>query len=168
VPAGMESTSLVIGGTGMLAGASRWLAARSSVTLLVARHAGRFAETNPGFLPIDLDWSADGFVAALEESLRRVAPVSRALLWVHEAIAVLPALLPLLSSARVVVVLGSTDGAPGDLENRLNVATVRLGSAGAPGRRRWLTHDEICAGAILALQDGQSRIVGELKPVRSS
>ena len=43
--------------------------------------------------------------------------------------------------------------------------TLRLGSVRTRGGRRWLTHAEISGAAIAALQDGESRVVGELSPM---
>lgn len=44
------------------------------------------------------------------------------------------------------------------------IVTVRLGSVATATGRRWLTHEEISAGAVAALADGRPRVVGELVP----
>jgi hypothetical protein len=54
------------------------------------------------------------------------------------------------------------DGRPKLIEPAANVVTVRLGSVPTASGRRWLTNPEIGAGAVVALETGQSNIVGEL------
>jgi hypothetical protein len=155
--------SLVIGGTGMLAAATHWLADRSELTLVVARHATRFAGEGSRFLPLDLDWNAPGFARGVCAAVATNWPIQMALLWLHNPDAVLGELVPHLKSARIVLVLGGLDGSPALPDAKDALVTVRLGSkALRGGGRRWLTDKEISDGAIGALSDGRSRIVGEL------
>lgn len=156
------AVSLVLGGTGMLAEATQWLAARSEQTLLVARGARRFAGHSDNIMGIDADWTGPGYAEAIRAAIRSSGPVEAALLWLHEPGPILPWLLPELPAARVVLVLGSLDGRPEIPAGTMGVATVRLGSVRTPQGRRWLTHDEISGAAIAALEDGESRVVGEL------
>lgn len=156
------SVSLVIGGTGMLAEATRWLAARSDETLLVARRASRFAAETPGTVPLDLDWSEKAFKTSIAAALVAHGPVAVALLWIHDPAPILAWLLPLLADARVVLVLGGMDGRPSVPEWAQELTVVRLGRVATATGRRWLTHEEISAGAVAALEDGQSRLVGRL------
>ncbi len=159
------SIGLSIGGTGMLATATDWLTSVCSTTLVVSRHAGRFAAGNPAMMALDADWSSPDFLEAIQRALAAMPPVTHALLWLHRLDEHLPPLIAMLDGARVVLVLGSMDGRP-DLPSAAGIATVRLGSMADGGGRRWLTHDEISAGAIAALEDGASRIVGALRPLR--
>jgi hypothetical protein len=161
-----SNVSLVVGGTGMLAAATHWLAQHSRTTLVVARHATSFSADDSGFIPLDADWNSAHFCHILGSAIRAAQPVDRALLWLHEPAPVLPWLLPLLGQARTVLVLGSTDGLPKVFGSSTGVTTVRLGSMVVNNTRRWLTHEEISAGAIEALRDGQSRIIGELAGLR--
>ena len=147
----------------MLAGATRWLAARSEKTILVARRASSFTAM-PGVVAIDADWHSPSFAQEIEAALNQSAPVEAALLWPHEPDPVLPWLMPELPSARVVLVLGSMDGRPEIPDGETQIATVRLGSMRTAHGHRWLTHDEISAAAIASLEDGRSRIVGDLTP----
>lgn len=133
--------------------------------MLVARHARRFANGEAGYDARDLDWTDPSFHDRLTQAVRAGPPVGRALLWLHRMEADLLAVLPLLDGARIVLVLGSTDGHPADVGGR-GIVTVRLGRMPSRNGRRWLSHEEISAGAIAALQDGRSRIVGELRPLR--
>jgi hypothetical protein len=154
----MFKASLSIGGTGMLAEASRWLAARSAQTVIVSRHAGAFA-AGPSAIAVTADWEDVDFRPAMEQALA-ATPVEAALLWLHEPEPVLAWLLPLLCGARTVLVLGSTHGTPTIPAGMAGVAIVRLGRVGTKDKWRRLTHEEISAGVIAALQDGRSRNVG--------
>jgi hypothetical protein len=158
------TTALVIGGTGMLAQATCWLAARSALTLLVARGASRFAAGGGRVAALDADWSGPRFRADVENALGTAPPIDRALVWLHEPEPILEWLLPLLPDARVVLVLGLSHGQPALPRSDARIATVRLGSMPAGHGRRWLSHEEISAGAIAALQDGMSRTVGAPVP----
>jgi len=159
-----STAALVISGTGMLASATCWLAARSTKTLLVARRASRFAADLNSIIAVDADWREPSFPTTMQEAIDRTRPIDRALLWLHAPEPVLPWLLPLLPGARVVLVLGSLDGKPTVPTLAAQVATVRLGSVATPHGRRWLSDEEISGGAIDALQSGKSTIVGELAP----
>lgn len=154
-----------IGGTGMLAAATRHLAAEHETTLVVARHAAQFCASLPNTLPLDANWNASDFSEQVSTALDRLPPPRTALLWLHRMETDFPTLLPRFGQARIVLVLGSMDGQP-RLPPFFTVVTIRLGSMPTATGRRWLTNDEISAGAIAALEDGRSRIVGELRPLR--
>ena len=156
--------SLVVGGTGMLAGATRWLAERSATTVLVARRASSFAGLN-GLVAVDADWTTPSFRAEVSAVLDNMAVIDAALLWLHEPRPILPWLLPLAPAARPVLVLGSMDGQPTIPDGSGRITTVRLGSVRTATGRRWLTREEISTAAIAALDDGESRVVGELTPI---
>ncbi|MBP1848319.1 hypothetical protein J2046_006610 [Rhizobium petrolearium] len=158
-------TALIIGGTGMLRGATLWLIARSRKTVLVSRRAGQF-RANGIVHAIDADWNDPRFSAKVRAAIEDGSEIANALLWIHDPEPVLAWLMPLLSKARVVLVLGSMDGSPELIESAGNVATVRLGGMPTASGRRWLTNAEISAGAIEALQTGKSGIVGELAGIR--
>ncbi|ODQ73428.1 hypothetical protein LIPSTDRAFT_103968 [Lipomyces starkeyi NRRL Y-11557] len=142
-------TSLTIGGTGMLASATHWLAARSERTIVVARQAGRFTHGDVRLVPVIADWM---------RPIRKVGPIrqitSDILLWLHNPEALIPLLLPLIGTGRVILPAAPPAIAP--------CTTVRLASTNTASGRRWLTDIEIGEGAIAALQDGHSRIVGDL------
>ena len=147
----------------MLAVATRWLADRSERTLLVARHATRFAAGDSSFLPLDFDWRAEKFAGDVCAAVSANGPIQTALLWLHDPEALLDQLVICLSGARIVLVLGSMDGSPRIPDAKAELVTVRLGSKATPaGGRRWLMDQEISEGAIGALVDGRSRIIGDL------
>lgn len=159
-----NGTALVIGGSGMLAGATDWLVKRSRSTLLVSRDASKGAASMQDVQALDVDWRSASFERRLRDALSPFLPLSRALLWLHDPAPVLRWLAPLLTTARTVVVLGSVDGQPALPISTATLTFVRLGSATTDSGRRWLTHTEISQGAIAALLDGQSRVVGQLRP----
>ena len=85
--------TLVIGGTGMLGGATRDLAGRSEVLTAVARTtsslralADSVADTNCVLHEVALDWSdPEAFLSALGEHLERSGPPSLVLAWLRPA-----------------------------------------------------------------------------------
>jgi hypothetical protein len=119
---------------------------------------------NERCLPVDADWGGARFSDDVGLALASLRPIRRALLWLHDPQADLAPLLPLLSEALVVLVLRSVDGRPGVPGQASKLVTVQLGSKAAARGRRWLTDQEISDGAIAALSDGRSRIVGDLTP----
>jgi hypothetical protein len=166
---------LVIGGTGMLAPATRWLAGRAGrVTLAARRPAPLAAEVGAAALP--LDWAdRDGALAALAS----VGPAPDLLVsWLHDdavwLAAPAEALLPV--GARSIRVHGSRSADPEvrrrrDPDPRADVRrqTVILGwvpdPAGEDGRR-WLDDDEISGGVIAAVErpDDATVVVGVAIP----
>ena len=162
---GSRAASLVIGGTGMLREATLWLARGSSTTVIVARRASAFWANGSRLLAVDADWNSPPFPSRVSAAITEAGPIATALLWLHEPEPVLEWLLPLIGSARVVLVLGSMAGQPRLPSMPPSVATVRLGSMPATHGWRWLTHEEISAGAIAALQDCRSRVIGQLVPL---
>lgn len=157
--------TIVIGGTGMLAKATRWLAARSSTTLVVARRASLFAGDQTNVVAVEADWNGAAFRPTLQGAIGNAPLIGTALIWLHDPEPILAWLLPLLHSARVVLVLGSLDGQPTLPKSVSQIVTVRLGSISTAYGRRWLSDEEISDGAIAALEGGKSQIVGELAPV---
>lgn len=162
VPQKFAESTVVVGGTGMLAAATRWLAERSPRTLVVARRASRFV-AGTAMLACDTDWEQDNFVPDIQAAVADLGAIGQVLLWLHDGARLLPQLAPLLRAGRTVLVLGSMDGQPSIPHSEHELITVRLGSMPTTAGRRWLTHREICDGAIAAFADGKSRIVGDLR-----
>ena len=162
MPQKFAESTVVVGGTGMLAAATHWLAERSPRTLVVARRASRFA-AGTSMLACDTDWDRDNFVTDLEDAVEDLGALGQVLLWLHDGARLLPQLAPLLQARRTVLVLGSMDGQPRIPHSEHELITVQLGSMPTAAGRRWLSHQEICDGAIAAFADGKSRIVGDLQ-----
>jgi hypothetical protein len=172
--------ALIVGGTGMLANATRFIRARSERVTLVARRANAAAAAL-GILPAEacpLDWSNTTEFAAELFPRIAAAPPDLGLLWIHgNGHRTLLWLLDQLMMRPVMIVhvLGSASGDPRGSNRDINVivskaprmhyVTVVLGSKTLPGgRHRWLTDDEISIGAIEAIQTGHDVVVGEIVP----
>jgi len=168
--------ALVVGGTGMLAEATRFVRAHSDRMTLMAR-TSRGAELSPDRLCL-VDWGDEAAVAeALGPSIAAMPP-DLALLWIHDGgrralLWLLRRLAP--GPGLVVHVLGSSAGDPRGRDEeveaivaaapRLRYVTVVLGSRALPdGRRRWLTHPEISGGAIEAIERRHDVVVGAIVP----
>lgn len=162
--------SLAVGATGMLAGGLKFLAERSTRTIVVARHASQATSVLPRATALDLDWrDADAFKAAVERAL--AARLDVALLWMHgSGDAALHWLLDRLMTqdTLVVHVLSSMAPDPAAFRDALDrqkarcrYRTVRLGAIPlSGGGSRWLTDKEICTGAILAIDTANDVTVG--------
>jgi hypothetical protein len=172
--------ALIVGGTGMLANATRFVRARSKRVTLVARKANAAAAAL-GISPADacpLDWSNTTAFAAELSARISAAPPDLALLWIHgNGHRTLLWLFDQLKMRPVLIVhvLGSASGDPRSSNRDINVivtkapkmhyVTVVLGSKAVPGGgHRWLTDDEISIGAIEAIRTGHNVLVGEIVP----
>lgn len=168
---GRAGVGLVVGGTGMLAGAAADLAARGWTLLVPGRRPRRVAGTW-----FRADWSdPDGFAAQV--ALHAEVPLDLLVAWVHEPHrkALLHALGPLLRSPAPVVEIWAS--ATADPLRSLPAAVladhpthrVVLGYRDLGDRRRWLTDGEISAGVVAATAaalDGRSTAVHEVGTLR--
>jgi len=166
----------------MLSGLVAALARQGRHVSVIARdprRLARLAETADGITPQALDYrDADALEAALLQTRRDNGAIERAVCWFHTAAPKIP-----LAVARHVEqvychVLGSAvadPSTPTALDHwraafavlpRLDYRIVVLGFVLEPGgRSRWLTDDEICAGAAEALANGRPlTIVGTVTP----
>lgn len=150
---------LVVGGTGMLAGATRALAAQADEVVLVARRPEALA-TETGAVPLALDWTAP-------DAATRVAELpggfDLGLIWLHDEACGLARAFEdrLAPGARVIRVHGSRsvdpavrvvrepDPRPG-LHRQVVILGWHLDPSAADGQR-WLADDEICAGVLAAV-----------------
>lgn len=169
------SSSLAIGTTGMLRDATKVLAELSRQTLAVSRRAEESLHANPleRVTAINADYcNTEAFIerVALEVEL---ASIDCAVLWIRgEGLGVLFALLERLANQpiRIVHITGSAAGDPEKQMKRINekvsfgkdcnYCPVILGAMPAPSGRRWLTHEEICAGTIKAIKSGNPQMIG--------
>lgn len=169
--------SLVVGGTGMLSDATRFIKRESHLMTLISRNARSVA---PSFgVPVDsafsLDWrDTETFAASLSTRLQTVRP-DFALLWIHSnGHQTLLWIMRTLSAtpATVVQVVGRSFGDPNSPDpeidaivsaaNSMHYTRVVLGSVETThGLTRWLTNDEISNGTIQAIISGRSLLVGD-------
>ncbi|PVH28145.1 hypothetical protein [Pararhodobacter oceanensis] len=154
---------LVVGGTGMLRATTCAIAHRATALTLIARSpealAADLSATCPT-TPIALDLTAEGAVA-------RIAQIKggfdTAVIWLHDdAVSLSRPLEDLLRpSARLLRVMGSLAMDPAvratrapDPRQDITRQLVILGwhpDAAAPDGQRWLSHAEINAGVLAAL-----------------
>lgn len=160
--------ALVVGGTGMLAGLTRALAERGHRVTSLSRRGTlpvegpvRHSLLRAQISPVALDYRAS---AELREALGRAVaergPLELAVCWVHTDGPEVPALVAeaLAPGARLVQVFGTRHWPLADVPLHVAYRQVLLGSVG--GRR--LTHGEICAGVLAAVDaDRPAWVVGE-------
>jgi NAD(P)-dependent dehydrogenase (short-subunit alcohol dehydrogenase family) len=180
--------ALVVGGTGMLWGASLALAERGYAVSVVARRRQRLealAQTAaglPGSIhPIPVDYQdTQALIAALEAAQARFGPIELALIWIHSTAPAAPlAVARRVGSpqhpCRYFHILGSAWADPSrpNPERQAAFATldniryreVILGFVREGGSSRWLTNAEISAGVLAAVDADQPRtIVGVVAP----
>jgi hypothetical protein len=168
----MTQRVLVIGGTGMLAGAVRHIARRGASVTLIARAPQALAR-EVGAHALPMDWADRASVTEALATLRSAERPDLMITWVHErGLWCLPAFEELLpAGARSIRVYGSaagdprngikTDPAPPQHVIRQDIV---LGWVNEAQGRRWLTEEEISGGVIAAYEDPaqRARIVGEL------
>lgn len=165
--------ALVLGGTGMLAGAVATLVDDGWHVVLPSRR-----RTATEALWIQATWSDPAALAA-DAGRALGGPADLLVAWVHreDRAAVLRAVAPLLApAAPVVEVHGSASanpvgGCPAPILADHPTQQVVLGYVRHVGRTRWLTHQEISAGVLggirRALEGRPSAMhqVGEFRPV---
>lgn len=180
--------SMVIGGTGMLSEASIQIARRSESLTSIARTEESLASIDEAvsganchheMVAQDYD-RAPEMCSVVRDAIRKTGPVELLVMWIHDEGTPLPlAIGEIISEAgipfRVVHILGSAAGDPlrasGAVESRLTAFAnityqqVILGFNADSDGSRWLTHDEISAGVVSAVDSGSSRsIVGQIEP----
>lgn len=181
MPAPVFRHALLVGATGMLADAARWVIARSIHAVVLGRDTAKIGavtgaapgSATPG--PIDhRDQSA--LRSLLLTHTDRRGSFDLALVWLHTDAA---AALPLIAGAcgpeaRMVLVCGSASADPSRINTErvraiarpgLHLQRVTLGFVIEPGGSRWLTDAEISRGTIDALTSGApDTIVGAVTP----
>jgi hypothetical protein len=185
---GERPHALVVGGTGMLAGVSSWLASQGYATSVVARRqAGldslvRAARARGEIVnPLPVDYTDDArFRHGLKAAVEAHGPIVLAVCWIHStAPRAMWTVAEVVSSgddaARLILVRGSAFADPSRpdeaVETRmahypgLSYEVVVLGFVLEAGGSRWLTNQEITAGVIDAIQKPAARtIVGVVEP----
>lgn len=186
--AGGTPHALVVGGTGMLAGASLALAGQGYQVSVVARRVGRIrqlaraAGVPAGCLnPLALDYhDVKALSAGLCQAAASAGPFVLVVSWIHGSAVEAPLAVAravsggsvpcrffdvLGSSAMDPSRLGADRGARFRVLPNLAYHEVILGFVREPSGSRWLTHDEICAGVLTAIdQDAWRFVVGTVRP----
>ena len=150
--------ALVVGGTGMLRGTTRALAARGHPVTSVAR---RPTEIACGVAPLAVDYrDGEALAAALERAVAERGPLELAVCWIHTDAPAVPGLVAavLAPGARLVQVFGTRRWPLSPVPLPIAYREVLLGASD----ERWLTHEEIAAGVLAAIDaDEPCRVVGE-------
>lgn len=160
--------ALVIGGSGMLAGAALWLAEVGYHVSIIGRDAkkmSRVTERLPDRLSaILVDYRDDlRLQGALGRSRTVYGDFDLVVAWIHsDAANALPCVLSALRGGTDVFhVLGSRSNSS-DVRNGLTIPEVvryhqvQLGYQVVKGQRRWLTHEEIAGGVVEAIQGNKT------------
>ena len=180
----MTQHTLVVGGTGMLAGLCETLHQQGHLLTILSRSERRFAHLargRSGFHHLALDYTdASALCEGLQAALAERGPISLAVCWVHSTAPhgltnICEELLKAVESLEVVHVVGSAWANPArllsPLEKQLrSLSSLRykqaiLGFQLVGETSRWLTDEEISAGVWEAVQSEQdTTIVGVVKP----
>ena len=180
---GMQSFShsLVVGGTGMLTAATRHVATQSETLTLVARRPKRLDALDVDAVErVAADYHATStLIEHLEHSAKRHGAFDFGLTWIHSSadqtlLRVADMLAEQANQTRLIDVQSSGVARPGRESERhryladcdgLCYQRVVLGFVLEDGASRWLTHDEISAGVLDAIESGEDdHTVGVVEP----
>lgn len=176
------STTLVIGGSGMLAKASLWLAGQGKTIVLgrSRRKLDALAELAPAgaIVPLSLDYtSTDTLARHLASASDMHGPITRTVAWIHndglDAHRVIAEAID--EDADYFHLLGSAAADPrAGVEERFAHLRAQFGSRYREivlgfqlegNHSRWLTHEEIATGVIDAISNPRPRsIIGVVEP----
>lgn len=150
--------ALVVGGTGMLAAVPPFLARRGHEVTAIARHS---IPLGPGVTVVQVDYrDIDALQGALVRATASHGPFELAVCWIHPDAPQAPAIVvrSLAPGARLVQVFGTRVWPLDSVPLQVAYRQVLLGSVGG----RWLTHEEISAGVLAAVDaDVPITVVGQ-------
>jgi hypothetical protein len=172
--------ALVVGGSGMLAKASLWLAGNGYLTSVVGRDErklNKLVNCNSNIIPITIDYRKEEiFREEIRKSIKNNGAYEVVIAWIHNPE---EQIIRIISSE---IENASTDewklfhviGSSGDLDQickTIDISEkclyhqVQLGFVVTGNRSRWLTHDEISNGVMTCVQNKQKKfVVGTLEP----
>ncbi|WP_432359920.1 short-chain dehydrogenase [Sporosarcina sp. UB5] len=167
--------ALVIGGTGMLAGVSIFLANEGFSVSVIGRSAAKFerlkASSPPdSIFPTQVDYYSEALFTEVEKSIAKRGPFDLIVSWTPNYLALeqICKMNDQATSFRLIHVKGSRRYFE-DEEIRIPAnciyEKVFLGFVREDGISRWLTHKEIASGVIQQIVDNTAdRIIGQLHP----
>ncbi|WJY28301.1 short-chain dehydrogenase [Sporosarcina trichiuri] len=174
--------ALVVGGTGMLAGVSRQLAADGYHVSVLARNAAPMdalldsLEESEQVTPLLADYrDSSGLRDKTIETIQRNGPIDMAVAWIHsDAAEALPLLIRTISKTpgpwKLFQVISSGTDAEAlrrdlDVPADCRYSQIQLGSIRENGVSRWLTHQEISQGVLKAIaHKAELTTIGQLGP----
>ncbi len=171
-----DARVLIVGGTGMLAGVSAALASRGHSVGVIARPGARLTRLGrlAGVTPYPADWDQDDSLDRAVQQAREDGSIELVICWIHGRVPNGAQRVARSSGAsRFLLVCGSgstrspDSGASGDWPPGCEVTRVILGFVREADQSRWLTHVEIVAGVLDAVDagiPGPDRVVGMIAP----
>lgn len=171
--------AFVIGGTGMLAKVSVWLAKNGYHVSIVGRNPKTMQTVlvqNPTQLtPVLVDYThTREWAEQIQDIQQKNGPIHLVVAWVHStAPEAIPCLLELLTTAQPVNFF-HINGSSSNLQDvKANIPVpdhvryhqIQLGFKIVNGISRWLTNDEIADGVIQAIRKEQDEmLIGAIEP----
>ncbi|WP_214797910.1 MULTISPECIES: short-chain dehydrogenase [unclassified Exiguobacterium] len=164
---------LLVGGTGMLAGLTSYLAIDHHVTV-VGRDKEKMAnvvQRNPDTChPLIVDYrEEEALSSALQRAVRQNGPFDQVIAWVHRGSgSAIQLILDHSETAEVIHILGSRANPEYEkkclcLNEQQPYRQVQLGAKHDGGNFRWLTHEEIVHGVIDAIEHSSDyQLIGQL------
>jgi hypothetical protein len=165
---------LIIGGTGMLAGAALHLAGAGHRVSVIGRSKEKFdllqAQTEYPIYPLLADYREEGLYDLVQQSITERGLFDEIISWCPES-HVLERIAGLNAKAEACTVLqvkGSRRYFSDEavvLPGNCRISEVFLGYIIEGDESRWLTHEEISLGVIAALVKEKKRsIIGQIEP----
>ncbi|QQK80824.1 short-chain dehydrogenase [Salicibibacter cibi] len=176
--------AIVFGGTGMLAGATKWLMKSTNHISVIGRNKHRLEQLYPDHDNSDLrlvtlDYKDNEALSHfLRQTIQTYGPVNLVVSWIHN---VAPDAIPIILEEmnhyqkdqwRFVHIKGSSHDLS-SIQAQITVSKnclyrdVQLGFKIEENVSRWLTHEEISKGVISAIHhDKKNTVVGTLQPWR--
>ena len=167
--------ALVIGGTGMLADVSRFIAKEGSSVSVIGRSATKFkklkADSPPdSIFPIQVDYYSEALVTEVKEAIAERGPFDLIVSWTpnYSGLEQICKINDQPISFRLVHVKGSRryfDDEEILIPDNCKYEKVFLGFVVEGESSRWLTNDEISNGVIQQITSAKDeRVVGQLIP----
>ncbi|MEK4356481.1 short-chain dehydrogenase [Paenibacillus sp. FSL M7-1455] len=172
--------ALVVGGSGMLAGASLWLADQGYTVSVIGRSRSKMeklTEASPNIIPLLMDYNdEESLTGGIRSSIAAHGAYNIVVAWIRGNYPkIIHAISNEIKSASdrewsLYHVTGSRSNLDeiakeiGDIPKR-TVHQVKLGFVIEDEASRWLTHEEISNGVINCIKSGAKRtVIGTLTP----
>lgn len=158
----MTRHTLVVGGTGMLAGLVAALAEREGEVTVIAR---RERAVPSGVVQLALDYrNTVELRRGLAGAIRERGPIGLAVCWIHTDAPEAPGVVAesVAPGGRLVQVFGTRVWPLSSVPDGVEYAQVLLGGIREGSGSRWLTNEEISTGVLAAVDAGEAvAVVGE-------
>lgn len=172
--------ALVVGGSGMLAKTSLWLADNSYKVSVIGRNSrklSKLTDASKNIIPISVDYYNERlFSSAIHNSITTYGPYNLVDAWIHsnsrQIIDAISSEIRKITNKEwsLFHVLGSSSNLEDilremDYIENCDYHQVQLGFIIENNKSRWLTHDEISNGVINCIRSNSKKyVVGTLTP----